>query len=83
MLLLDEVTGNLDMQAEVALRDALLDLARNRTVVVVTHTPILLRACATISARERGKIALCGPAKDVLPRLFGGAPRPAPAEEAS
>ena len=83
VLLLDEVTGNLDMQAEVALRDALLDLARNRTVVVVTHTPILLRACATIIALERGKIALGGPAKDVLPRLFGGAPRPAPAEEAS
>ena len=82
-LLLDEVTGNLDMQAELALRDALADLARERTIVVVTHTPILLRACATIIALERGRIALGGPAKDILPRLFGGAPRPAPAEEAS
>jgi ATP-binding cassette subfamily C protein LapB len=83
VLLLDEVTGNLDMQAEVALRDSLIELARERSVVVVTHTPILLRACANIIAMERGRIVLGGPAKDVLPRIFGGAPRPAPAEEAS
>ncbi|MGD9536252.1 MAG: peptidase domain-containing ABC transporter [Alphaproteobacteria bacterium] len=83
VLLLDEVTGNLDMQAEVSLRDALAELARERSVVVVTHTPILLRACANIIAMERGRIVLGGPAKDVLPRIFGGPPRPAPAEEAS
>jgi ATP-binding cassette subfamily C protein LapB len=82
-LLLDEVTGNLDMQAEVALRDTLVELARDHTVIVVTHSPVLLRACANIIALERGRIVLGGTAKDVLPRIFGGAPRPAPAEEAS
>jgi ATP-binding cassette subfamily C protein LapB len=76
---LDEVTGNLDMQAEIALRDTLIDLAREHTIVVVTHTPVLLRACTNIVALDRGRIALGGPAQEVLAKLFGGAPRPAPA----
>ncbi len=79
ILLLDEVSGNLDMQAEIALRDTLSELARDHTIVVVTHTPVLLRACNNIMALERGRIAMGGPTQEILPRLFGGAPRPADA----
>jgi len=79
ILLLDEVSGNLDMQAEIALRDTLSELARDHTIVVVTHTPVLLRACNNIMALERGRIAMGGPAQEILPRLFGGGPRPADA----
>jgi len=79
VLVLDEVSGNLDMQAEIALRDSLLELSRDHSIVLVTHTPTLLRACTTIIALDKGRIVLGGPTKDVLPRLFGGAPRPAAA----
>jgi len=79
ILLLDEVSGNLDMQAEIALRDTLSELARDHTIVIVTHTPVLLRACNNIMALERGRIAMGGPTQEILPRLFGGAPRPADA----
>jgi ABC-type bacteriocin/lantibiotic exporter with double-glycine peptidase domain len=79
ILLLDEVSGNLDMQAEIALRDTLSELARDHTIVVVTHTPVLLRACNNIMALDKGRIAMGGPAQEILPRLFGGAPRPAEA----
>ena len=81
ILLLDEVSGNLDMQAEISLRDTLSRLARDHTIVVVTHTPVLLRACNNIMALDRGKIAMGGPTQEILPRLFGGAPRPAEAPE--
>ena len=77
ILLLDEVSGNLDMQAEIALRDTLRELARDHTIVVVTHTPVLLRACNNIMALDKGHIAMAGPTQEILSRLFGGAPRPA------
>lgn len=79
LLLLDEVTGNLDMQAEVALRDTLIELARDHNIIIVTHTPVLLRACTHIVALDKGRIALGGPAQEVLAKLFGGPPRPADA----
>ncbi len=77
LLLLDEPSSSLDRQGEIELRDALQALARDRTVVVVTHSPILLAACDTLIALEKGKVALAGPARDLLPRLFGSAARPA------
>ena len=79
ILLLDEVSGNLDMQAEIALRDTLSELARDHTIVVVTHTPVLLRACNNIMVLDKGRIAMGGAAQEILPRLFGGTPRPAEA----
>jgi ATP-binding cassette subfamily C protein LapB len=77
ILLLDEVSGNLDIQAEIALRDTLIKLARDHTIVVVTHTPVLLRACNNIMALDKGRIAMGGPAQEILPRLFDNTPQPA------
>ena len=77
VLLLDEPSASLDRQAETELRDTLAALGRERTVILVTHSPILLAACDSLIALDRGHVALAGPAKEILPRLFGGAPRPA------
>jgi ATP-binding cassette subfamily C protein LapB len=79
ILLLDEVSGNLDMQAEIALRDTLRELARDHTIVLVTHTPALLRACNNIMALDKGRIAMAGPTQEIFSQLFSGAPRPAEA----
>lgn len=79
ILLLDEVSGNLDMQAEIALRDTLRELARDHTIVLVTHTPVLLRACNNIMALDKGRIAMAGPTQEIFSQLFSGAPQPAEA----
>lgn len=76
VLLLDEPSASLDRQAEHELRDTLIQIAKQRTVVIVTHSPILLAACNDLVALDKGKVALAGPAKEILPRLFGQQPIP-------
>jgi len=72
VLLLDEPSSSLDRQAEQELRNTLVEVAKLRTVIIVTHSPILLGSCDDLIALDKGKIALAGPAKEILPRLFGG-----------
>lgn len=69
ILLLDEPTANLDRRAEQELRDALAALARERTIIVVTHSAAILSVCQTVSILDGGRIA-AGPAADMLPRLY-------------
>ncbi len=71
VLLLDEPSGNLDRQAEEELRTTLVDLAKDHTVILITHSPVLLQGCDNLIALDKGRIALAGPAKEILPRLFG------------
>ena len=73
VLLLDEPSSNLDRQAEQELRNTLAAIGKDRTVVVVTHSSILLSVCKDLVALDRGRIALAGPADEILPRLWGGA----------
>ena len=40
-------------------------------IIAVTHSPILLGACDFVVALDKGRIALAGPAKEILPRLLG------------
>ncbi len=74
VLLLDEPSSSLDRQAEQELRRTLRDIGHERTVIIVTHSPILLAICKDLVALDKGKVALAGPAKEILPRLFGKAP---------
>jgi len=77
VLLLDEPSSSLDRQAEHDLRKTLDEIGRTCTVVVVTHSPILLAACRDLFALDRGRLALAGSAQEILPRLFGAAGRAA------
>jgi ATP-binding cassette, subfamily C, bacterial LapB len=70
VLLLDEPTSSLDSQATVELRTTLSNLARQRTIVVATHSMQLLPICRTIVHLERGRVVSAGPAEDFLPLLF-------------
>lgn len=76
VLLLDEPSASLDQVAEGNLRDVLVDLARIRNVVVVTHSPTLLSACNNIIVMDHGRVATAGPTGEILPKLFQ--PKPAP-----
>ncbi|OEJ65972.1 peptidase domain-containing ABC transporter [Magnetovibrio blakemorei] len=77
VVLLDEPSSSLDRHAETELKNTLVEIAKTRTVIMVSHSPTLLSACDFLYALDRGKLALSGPAREVLPRLFGGkAPPP-------
>jgi len=73
VVLMDEPSGSLDRQAEEELKKTLIEMAKEHTVIIVTHSPILLQACDNLVALDKGRVALAGPTKDVLPRLFGRA----------
>ncbi|MDV7338742.1 ATP-binding cassette domain-containing protein [Terasakiella sp. A23] len=73
VLLLDEPSGSLDRQAEEELRDLLAKLAEDHTIILVTHSPVLLGACANMIVMDHGRIALAGQTKDVLPKLAASA----------
>lgn len=79
VLLLDEPSASLDRQAEQELRKTLVEIGKTRTVVIVTHSPILLAACDDLVALDKGKVALAGPSKEILPKLFGQNPAQKPA----
>jgi len=81
VLVLDEPSSNLDKQAEEQLRQGLIELARDHTVIIATHSPLLLEAAQTVAAIDRGKVLIAGPAGEVLPRL-SGRPQPVPAAPA-
>lgn len=72
VVLLDEPSSSLDRHAEFELKKTLKEIAETRTVIMVTHSPTLLSVCDFLYALDKGKLALAGPAKEILPRLFGG-----------
>jgi ATP-binding cassette subfamily C protein LapB len=72
ILLMDEPSGNLDAQAEEHLGQQLRQLARNHTVIIVTHSPNLLPLCDSITMLAKGQIAVAGRADQVLPKLLQG-----------
>lgn len=77
VVLLDEPSSSLDRHAETELKNTLVEIAKTRTVIMVSHSPTLLSSCDFLYALDRGKLALAGPAREILPRLFGGkAPPP-------
>ncbi|MGE5505571.1 MAG: peptidase domain-containing ABC transporter [Actinomycetota bacterium] len=71
VLLLDEPSASLDRQAEEDLRNTLAELARTRTIIIVTHSPILLPVCRDVVVLDKGRVAAAGPAAETLQRLFG------------
>jgi ATP-binding cassette subfamily C protein LapB len=69
VILLDEPTNNLDREAEHALATRLKELAHEVTVVIATHSPLLLSAADSILVLADGKVAIAGPATKVLQKL--------------
>lgn len=84
VLLMDEPSASLDRAAEEQLRDSLARLSQDRTVIIVSHSPLLLTACHNVIVLERGVVVRGGPAREILPTIIRRAPAPAlPAGEAA
>lgn len=69
VLLLDEPTSDLDHATEQAFCQVLRELAKDHTVIMVTHSPVLLEACNGVLVMDKGKLVAAGPAAEMLPRL--------------
>ncbi len=74
VLLLDEVTSNLDSGSELLLRRHLQALSATRTILVATHSIPILRSCHRIMVMERGAITIDGPSAEVLAKISGQDP---------
>ena len=62
VLILDEPTTGLDSNNADLVREAVTELARGRTTILVTHDDITARGCERIVWIERGRIRADGPA---------------------
>ena len=69
VLLFDEPTAELDRDAEVQFVQTLRELAKDHTVIVVSHSPYLLSHCQGVMVLNNGKLLAAGPASQLLPKL--------------
>ncbi len=69
VLLMDEPTADLDQHAEQALLATLRELAKDHTVIVVTHSVAVLSQCNGILVLDKGQLKAAGPARQILPAL--------------
>lgn len=69
VLLFDEPTAELDREAEMQFVQTLRELAKDHTVVVVSHSPYVLSHCNGIMVMNSGKLLAAGPAAQLLPKL--------------
>ena len=60
ILLLDEATSALDNESERAVKDALVELRKNRTVIVIAHRLSTIHDADKIVVMERGCIVETG-----------------------
>ncbi len=75
VLLLDEVTSNLDSASEMLLRHHLLALSKDRSILVATHSLPILRACHRILVMDKGRIIQADTAEKVLATITGQDPK--------
>jgi len=89
ILILDEATSAVDAISADAIRRAVAELGRGRTVIVVTHRPATIETAAHVVLLDAGRVVDEGPASQLLgrgglfarlhaldgPRTAGGAAR--------
>jgi ABC-type multidrug transport system fused ATPase/permease subunit len=61
VLLLDEPTQNLDAEGEALVQEALANLARGRTTILVTHRPEAAARCDLVLVLAQGRVTSLGP----------------------
>jgi ATP-binding cassette subfamily C protein LapB len=69
ILVMDEPSSNLDREGEAELVRLLQTLARDHTVIVITHSQNLLQSAGQILVLQKGKVVKAGPPQEVLADL--------------
>ena len=67
-LILDEATAHLDSASEAAIREALDNLMRGRTVLIIAHSLALANAADRIAVLDRGRVIETGDPRQLLGR---------------
>ena len=82
LLVLDEPNSNLDQEGEAALMQAILGAAgRGAAVVIIAHRAGVLARVDRLLMMRDGVVQLEGPREEVLEKMRGAGPRPAPAAQ--
>ena len=71
LLILDEATAHLDLETEAMVAQAIADLVRNRTSILIAHRLATVRRADQILVMEAGRVAECGTHESLL--AHGGA----------
>jgi ATP-binding cassette, subfamily B, bacterial MsbA len=71
VLILDEATSSLDAESERLVQEALANLMRNRTSIVIAHRLSTVRGADAIVALERGQVAEIGRHEELVARPDG------------
>jgi ATP-binding cassette, subfamily C, bacterial LapB len=66
VLVMDEPTSNVDRAAEEELRNSLLTLSKDHTIILVSHSPMIVQACHNVVVMEKGRIRAVGPTNKIL-----------------
>ncbi|MBE7636619.1 ATP-binding cassette domain-containing protein [Sneathiella sp. P13V-1] len=69
VLILDEPSSNLDRPSEQSLRELLSRLSQNHTIVVVSHSPVLLGATDYLHLLDDRRFVLSGPRESVIAEI--------------
>jgi ATP-binding cassette subfamily C protein LapB len=69
VVLLDEPTSELDHDTELKLILSLRELAKRKTIVVVSHSHLVLAHCQGLMVMKDGKLIAAGAAASLLPKL--------------
>jgi ATP-binding cassette, subfamily C, bacterial LapB len=72
MLMMDEPTSNMDNRSEQYIRQELLRLRAEQTLLLVTHRTSMLEVVERIIVLEQGQIVADGPKEQVLQQLQSG-----------
>lgn len=83
LILLDEPSSHLDRLAEETLARTLRSLAKDHTVLLVTHAPVLLSTCDRVVVLERGHVTRTGTPAEVLGQRPAQPPQPMATAQAS
>lgn len=73
ILLLDEPTASIDPGSERRLYNHLLNVTRNKTVILITHKSAVLGLVDYLILMDRGRIIAAGPRDEILQKLQSGA----------
>ena len=66
VLIMDEATSALDNLTEKAVMDAVHNLGRAKTIILIAHRLTTVRACDTIFMLEQGRLVAEGPYDDLI-----------------
>ena len=69
ILLMDEPSSNLDREGEADLCTTLKEIAKDHSIIVVTHSSAILAASDQVLVMQKGRIVRAGRPQDVLPQL--------------